>query len=228
MPKPRRRLRGASLALLAGALATSVAACGADDAQEPPSPTAEPTTETTEPEPTPEPSSDPPTETEEPIAHAGEDVDVKPGDTVPFYDITEDFDHPPKAADFRVTGLDWEWSPAEGASDMCEYDPSKGQYVGVQIELDATDKARSYGTPFSGKDLMMIDDSGEVVGTYQDWDSRACADPGDEMFIDFEPNSSHEGTMVFLLESDATQLRLDFEFDREDSAPTFLWTLSDF
>src|SRR5699024_382769 len=124
----RDRRRGMAIALAAGVL-IATSACSGDASEEAtPTPTAVPTTaEPTTPDPTPEPTEASPTPEE--IPNAGEEVPVTPGDAVPFYDFSQGSNHPPHVADIQVAGVEWDWSPPEDASALCEYDPANGRYV---------------------------------------------------------------------------------------------------
>ncbi len=233
------RYRGAGIVLMAGVLAAT-GACGAQEPEAPSSPSAQATGEASS---TPEPSATTPsptattpspepseTETEapEPIPHAGEEVRVGPEDTVPYYDLDQSFDHPPHVADMRVTDVEWDWTPEEGASRLCEYDPADGRYLAVYLEIESNERARSYGTPFSGEDFLITNDAGEPAADYRDWDSLACMNPGEEITVALDPNESYTGAFVYVIEPDASQLRVDFYFDDDGVTPTFIWDLADF
>ncbi|MPV50520.1 hypothetical protein GCG21_10990 [Pseudactinotalea sp. HY160] len=227
MPSKDRR-RSMSIVLAAGVL-IAASGCGDGRSEEPttaPAPTAEPTTAEPTAEPTPEPTAATPTPAE--IPNAGQEVRVEPGDAVPFYDFSQSFDSPPHVADIRVTGVEWDWSPPGDASDLCEYDPADGRYVAVDLAIESNAAAESYGTPFSGEDIVITDDAGEPAADYRDWESLACMSPGEEITVSLEQNTSYTGALLFVVEEDASQLRVDFHFDREGVTPTFVWQLSDF
>lgn len=225
----RDRRRSMGIVLAAGVL-IAASACGSDQSEEPPSPpasTAEPTTaEPTTAEPTPDPTEESPTP--EAIANAGEVVEVGPKDAVPFYDISQSSAHPPHVADIRVTGVEWDWSPPDDASSLCEYDPANGRYVAVDLAIEANSAAKPQGTPFSGEDVVITDDAGEPAAEFHDWESLACTSPGEDLTVSLERNESYTGPLLFVVEDDATQLRLDFHFDRKGVTPTFVWELADF
>ena len=229
------RYRVAGIVLMAGVL-TAAGACAAQEPEAPPSPKAgstfAPEPSATTPSPTATTASPEPSETEteapEPIPHAGEEVRVGPQDTVPYYDLDQSFDHPPHVADMQVTDIEWDWTPEEGASGMCEYDPADGRYLAVYLEIESNERARSYGTPFSGEDFIITDDAGEEVAEYRDWDSLACMNPGEEITVSLHRNESYTGALVFAIQGEATQLRVDFYFDDDGVTPLFIWDLTDF
>lgn len=222
------RRRSAAIALTAGVLIATGACSGGQS--ETPSSTPPPTEEATQEPPVEEPTPEPTETTQEPqeIPDAGQEVPVGPQDEVPYYDLDQSFDHPPHVADIRVTEVEWDWSPPKDASGMCEYDPAKGRYLAVHLAIESNDEARSYGTPFSGEDLLITDDSGSSAAEYQDWDTLACTSPGEEITVALEPNSSYEGALMYIVDEDASQLRLDFYFDDDGVTPTYVWELADF
>src|SRR5699024_5659277 len=107
-------------------------------------------------------------------------------DAVPYYDLDQSFEDPPHVADIRVADVEWDWTPPEDSSGMCEYDPAKGHYIAVHLEIESNEAARSYGTPFSGEDFLITDDAGAPAAEYQDWDSLACTSPGEEITVALE------------------------------------------
>lgn len=237
----RHRMRSGNVFVAVGIMGVMLAACSGGTAENEPTesqsiagePAEEASTadstpsEGVEEETSPEASDEPEAE-HTPIPHAGEVVELGPDDVAAYYDFDQDFDYPPHVADMRVVGLEWDFVPGSEASALCEYDADRGRYLAVRIDIESNEKARSYGTPFSGQDFRLTDDEGEVAGEYFDWDSRACTRPELAATVALNPNTMYTGTWLFVVEPQATELRVDFFFDSDDVAPVFVWTLADF